>query len=182
MISVYTDADYLASYKQKKRIVLTFWAVTACYVMFCGAWLAYHISLPYKHPMLFLPKLLIYVASAAYVLFAFPYLAIKYERIRRYYKMLHYVSVGLKQTEQNYFYCFAKQDLPKDHVDVVSCIFNTWNDKKKEWLERETYLDAEKPFPDFGNGDLVRYVTQSNFLIQYEIVERDAMEYEEDDE
>ena len=51
--------------------------------------------------------------------------------------------------------------------------------KKQEWMEREAYFDPEKPLPDFGSGDLVRYVTQSNFIIQYEILQRHAYDFEE---
>ena len=71
MISVYKDADYLAVYKQKKKIWALFLAVTAGYLLFCGAWLAYHISLPYEDPMQLMPKIFVWVATGVYVIFAF---------------------------------------------------------------------------------------------------------------
>ena len=46
-------------------------------------------------------------------------------------------------------------------------------------MKREAYLDCEKPLPDFERGDLVRYVTQSNFIIQYEILQKNVLEIEE---
>ena len=61
-------------------------------------------------------------------------------------------------------------------------MFETWSKKKSEWLEREAYADPEKPLPKLGSGDLVRYVTQSNFIVQYEILERHAYEFSEYDE
>ncbi|MBR2341797.1 MAG: hypothetical protein IKA72_05265, partial [Clostridia bacterium] len=64
-------------------------------------------------------------------------------------------------------------------VDAVSCIFMTWNRKKSEWMRREVYFDAEKQLPDFSRGDLVRYVTQSNFIVQYEILAKSVLEIEE---
>ena len=33
--------------------------------------------------------------------------------------------------------------------------------------------------PDFGSGDYVRYIAQSNFIVQYEILERHAYEFGE---
>lgn len=75
-------------------------------------------------------------------------------------------------TEENYFVRFEEEDLPKDAVDVSACVFKTWSEKRKEWMERNIYLDNEKPRPDFSEGDLVRYFTQSNFLVQYEILAR----------
>ena len=56
MTSVYTDADYLAVYKQKKKIFGIFWAVTAIYVIFCIAWWISYMGLPYADPMQKLPK------------------------------------------------------------------------------------------------------------------------------
>ena len=49
-------------------------------------------------------------------------------------------------------------------------------------MEREAYLDSEKPLPDFRKGDLVKYIVQSNFIVQYEIVERGALQEDESEE
>ena len=84
--------------------------------------------------------------------------------------------------EANYFYTFRTKNLQKDHIDVISCAFETWNKKKQEWLEREVYFDVEKPNPEIESGDYVRYISQSNFLIQYEIVEKHAYEFSEYEE
>jgi hypothetical protein len=132
--------------------------------------------------MLWLPKLCIYAASALYVVFAFPYLAIKGSRIRRYFKMLTYVSIGLKNEERNYFYSFAQKSLQKDNIDVVGCVFETWNKKKNEWMDREAYWDVELPLPPFESGDYAQYIVQSNFIVQYEILQKQALEFEEVDD
>ncbi|MBQ7879814.1 MAG: hypothetical protein IJ317_04115 [Clostridia bacterium] len=182
MVTVYNDADFEAVYNQKKRILGIFWGVTAVYLAICVAFLIYHISLPYADKMLFLPKLVVYIASGLYVIFAFPFLGIKFGRVRRYYKMMYYLSEGIKNEEICYFLCFEKKDLQKDWVDVDSCVFTTWNKKKSEWMEREAYFDAEKTLPDFKEGDLVKYIVQSNFIVQYDIVKRHAIEFEYEDD
>ena len=182
MTSVYTDADYLAVYKQKKKIFGVFWAVTAVYVIFCIAWLIYYIGLPYKDPMQKLPKACVYIVSVLYVVFAFVYLSIKGSRIKKYFKLMGYFSEGLKHEEKNYFYAFEKKTLQKDNIDVWGCVFETWSKKKQEWLDREAYWDNEKPLPPLESGDYVRYVVQSNIILQYEILEKHALEFEEIDE
>ncbi len=182
MVPVYSDADYLAAYKQKQKIWWVFVAVTACYLALSVGLLVYHISLPYAAPLGWLPQWTVYITSAVYALLIFPYMAIKFSRSRRYVKMLSYVSAGLKQEEQNYFYCFDEQPLPKDNVDVLSCVFATWNNKKREWREREVYFDPEKPLPPFECGDLVRYTLQGKFIVQYEILQKRALEFEEVEE
>jgi len=182
MVKVYSDDDFNAVCEQKKKVTYLFIGVSAVYLAICIACLIYHISLPYADPMLALPKWIMYVVTVVYVAFAFPYLGIKYSRVRKYYRMLYYVSEGIKNDEQNYFVGFESCDLQKDYVDVVSCVFMTWNKKKQEWMRREAYMDAEKPLPDFSRGDLVRYITQSNFIIQYEILAKEVLEIEEIDE
>ena len=185
MISVYSDADYLSAYKQKKRIFRGFMIITLVYFAICIAMLIYHISLPYASKLDAIPKAVTYVISGLYIAFIFPYMSIKFSRARRYVKMLFYVSEGLKMEESNYFYIFRTKNLQKDHIDVISCVFETWSKKRQEWQEREVYFDLEKPQPEFENGDYVRYISQSNFLVQYEMIEKhayDFSEYEEVDE
>jgi len=185
MNSIYNDADFISVYQQKRRVLSVFMAVTIVYLAICIAMLVYHISLPYGDKNDAIPKAVSYVASAIYVLTMFPFMAIKYNRVRRYFKILTYINEGIKNEECNYFYTFREKSLQKDNVDVVGCVFETWSKKKGEWMEREAYFDPEKPLPPFESGDLVRYIVQSNFIIQYEILEKHAYEfseYEEDEE
>ncbi len=185
MIAVYTDADYLAAYKQKQRTFAGLWGMTGAYIAVCIAMLVYHIMLPYNAKADIIPKLVTYFATGLYCIFVFPYASIKLRRIRKYYKVLFFVSEGRKMEETNYFYTFREKSLQKDHIDVQGCVFETWNKKHQEWQEREVYHDVEKSLPDLDSGDYVRYITQSNFLVQYEILEKHAYEfseYEEDEE
>ena len=182
MISIYNDADYLAAYEQKRRVFYGFLLVTVVYLALAIGMVIYQTTLPYGDERQTLPRLLTYVASAIYVVFTFPYLGIKYSRCKRYCKMLSHVSESIKMEEQNYFYCFREQSRQQDNIDVVGCVFETWNKKKQEWLEREAYFDVEKPLPKIENGDLVEYITQSNFVIQYNVKEKQALEFEEEDE
>jgi hypothetical protein len=46
-------------------------------------------------------------------------------------------------------------------------------------MDREVYFDPEMPDLEFESGDYVQYVVQSNFIIQYEILEKKALEFEE---
>lgn len=177
--TVYNDADFMSAVAQRKKILGVFFAVTFAYVAFCVGWMIYFISLPYSDPMQALPKWMIWVATALYVIFLFPYMGIKYHRVNRYYRLLYTISEGIKNEEKCYFAYFAEKDLQKECVDVISCVFKTWNKKKQEWMEREVYFDVEKEWPDLEQGDFVHYVVQSNFLIRYEVLQRQALTAEE---
>lgn len=185
-LSVYNDADYLSALKQKRKIFWIFMGVTLTYAAFCIAWWIYFMSLPYASAKAELPKALVFIASALYVVFTFPFMTIKYSRVSRYCRMLHFVSEGMKVEEKYYFYQFREKTLQKDNIDVISAVFAYWDAKTQEWREREVYCDAEKPLPQIESGDYVRYVTQSNFIVEYEIIQRHAYdfyeEYEEETE
>ena len=182
MVSVYKDADYLSVCKQRNRTLCVFWAATIAYLAFCMAWLAYHVSLPYKSPMLPLPKACVIIATIIYVALIFPFMGIKFSRVNRYYKLMGFLSEGLKGEEKNYFYCFEEKALQKDNVDVMGCVFETWSKKRSEWMEREAFWDKEKPLPELDSGDYVQYIVQSNFIVQYQILQKHALEFEEEDE
>lgn len=182
MTNVYNDADFLAVFYQKRRLLAIFFAITGVYAGIGIAMLIYFTSLPYASPNATWPKMVMYVLSVLYVLFIYPFLGIKYKRVNRYQKVLSYINDGIKSEERNYFYAYRRATQQQDNVDAIVGVFAAWNKKRQEWQEREVYFDVEKPLPDFQNGDLVRYISQSNFIVQYEILQRGAYNFEEVDE
>ena len=184
MYQVYNDADFIAIHKQRNKVIAVFLAVTAVYFVFCVAWIIYHVTLPYADTRDLIPRICVFTASALYMLFAFPYLAIKYRRVNRYHRLFQHFGEALKMQETYHFYGFRERTTQKDHVDAISCIFAFFNKNKQEWMEREVYCDPEKELPPFERGDLVHYITQSNFILEYEILKKreielgDVFEYE----
>ena len=176
---MYSDADYVAIYKQRRAVLNVFITVTSVYMAFCLGWLIFHFTVPYNDPLDILPRVMVFVASGAYVLFAFPYLRIKYRRVNEYYKLFKQFGESLKMEETNYFYGYQAETVEKNHLDAYSCILATWNARSHEWMEREIYVDVEKPLPDFERGDLVKYITQSNFLLGYEIIQKHAQDFDD---
>ena len=177
--TVYCDQDLLDVIAQRNKILSVFFAVTFAFAAFCIGWLIYYWGLPYNDPMQTLPKTMVYIATSVYIVFLFPFMGIKFSRVNHYYKLLCTISEGIKTEETCYFAFFALKDLQKEKVDVVSCVFKTWNKKKQEWREREVYFDVQKEWPDLEQGDLVHYVVQSNFLLVYDVLKRQALTAEE---
>ncbi|MBR2903207.1 MAG: hypothetical protein IKC37_01025 [Clostridia bacterium] len=177
MVSVYNDADYEAVLKQKRTLLIVFWALTAAYLAWCVGWLIYYTTLPvYPEIDRILPQVAVYAATGVYIVFVVPFIGIKFNRVNKYCKMIELLSVGTKNVEENYFMGFYKKQLQKDSVDVISCVFRTWNKKSRDWSEREVYFDNEQDWPELERGDYVRYVVQANFIIQYEVLRVGAMQ------
>lgn len=169
---IFQDADLVSAYKQKQKIFRIFLLVTAVYVVLCAFSLAYFISLPFEHPLQAAPKWIVWVASCLYVIFCFPYMGIKFHRARRYYKLISYFSVGMKQVNNSIFLRYEEPEL-KDGVDFYVLTMSEWSNKKSEYMDRKIFCDKEKPLPEFQEGDMVRYLTQGNLMIEYEVVGHD---------
>lgn len=183
MTVVFNDDDLISAYKQQRNILRGFLGVTLFFVVVCIACLAYFMSLPYKDPMQPVPQVIVSVVSCLYVVFTYVFMGIKFHRARRYYKLISYVSVGMKQVNNSIFLRYEEPEL-RDGVDFYVLIFSEWSKKKSEYMDRKIYCDKEKPLPVFQKGDEVCYLTQGNVIIEYEIVGHDenfAAEKEKED-
>ena len=172
MTVIFEDNDLLSAYKQKRKIFWFYMLILAIYVVICLTCILIYMGLPFKDPMQAVPKWIVYISSALFVIFSFPYMGIKHHRIRKYYKLISYLSVGLKQVNESKFLRYEEPEL-KDGVDLYILIFSEWNTKKSEYMDRKIFCDYEKPLPEFKSGDIVRYLTQGNLMVAYEIIGHD---------
>ena len=169
MIKLYSDRDLLDALKQKKKLFLIFWIVTAFVAAGFVACVVCYLRLPYHDERGNIIVAVTSVLLALYLIFCFPYGGICLKRIRSYCKMLSFLSVGLKESAVLPF-----EDIDdwttRDGVDVNVAVFGVKNIKRDEVMHRHIYVDGEKDFPPFEVGDRVRLVTQGNLLIEYEIL------------
>ena len=172
MTIVYDDKDLVSAYRQKKKIFYIYIAVLLVYLVLCVACLVYYLNTPYNSTDQTAPKWIVWVASCLFVIFSYVFLAIKYQRVRKYYKLISYLSVGLKAVNNSYFLRYETPEL-KDNVDNYVLMMSEWSKKKSEYLDRKIYCDKEKPLPEFKCGDKVRYLTQGNVIVGYEVVGHD---------
>ena len=95
MTVIFNDSDLLSAYSQKRKIFWFYMLVLAVFAALCITCLVVFMNMPYKAPAQAIPKWIVYVASVLFVIFSFPYLGIKYLRIRKYYKLIAYLSVEI---------------------------------------------------------------------------------------
>ncbi len=169
---IYEDNDLVSAYNQKQRIYRLYLIVAIFYGILCVSCLLYFISLPYQDPHQAIPKWIVWITSCIFVIFSYIYMGIKFHRARRYYKLVSYLSVGMKQVNKSFFLRYEDTEL-KDGVDFNVLIMSEWSNKKSEYMERKIFCDKEKPLPEFMEGDVVCYLTQGNFMIEYEVVGHD---------
>ena len=170
MVYLYRDSDLWDAYCQRRRILAGFWIATALFIAgFLGIFL-YYLFLPYADPNGTWATAVACVLAAAYVIFLFPYMGICYRRVNAYYKMLRFISAGLKEHMVAPF-AGIEDWTTTDGVDVNVATFRVHNHKRDEDMIRQIYVDGEKDFPPFEEGSSVSVISQGNLLIAYEILD-----------
>ena len=169
MTTVFRDEDLVAAFKQKRRLFWIYMAATAAFAALLIGCIVWYVSMPSQDSLMYLPQLILCVAACIYIIFSFIFLGIKFQRVRKYYKMIASLSVGMKHVNSSYFLRYATPEL-NDSVDYYVLTMCEWSKKKSEYLDRKIYCDKEKPCPEFAAGDKVSYLTHGNTMIGYEIV------------
>lgn len=172
MIRLYTDDDLWEAYAQRRRILAVLFAVTGGWFLAILGLFIYYVMLPYADPNQTWVTVVSGIITALYIIFLFPYMGICFKRSNAYCKMLKFISLGLKESA---VLPFAGIDdwLTHDGVDVNVANFQVRNIKRDEEMIRQIYVDGEKDFPPFEEGQQVRIVSQGNLLIEYEILSQD---------
>ncbi len=171
MIQLYSDEDLWNTFRQRGRILAVFFGVILAYIAAFVGFMIYFTSLPYEDPNQTWVKWTIGAITVAFIFFCFPFMGIKFKRVNAYYRMLKFISVGLKENSVAPF-AGIEDWTTKDGVDVNVACFTVRGAKRGEEMIRHIYVDGEKDYPPFYEGDVVRFVSQGNLLLSYEIIQK----------
>lgn len=175
MIRLYSDEDLWNATRQRNRILKIYLGVLALYVAAFVAIVVLYVSLPYNDPSAVWYIVGASVLTALFIFFSFPFLGICFKRSNAYYKMIKYISVGLKEYDCLPF-AGIEDWITHDGVDVNVATFTVRNRKRDEDMLRQVYIDGEKDFPDFQEGHYAKLILQGNLLIEYELMNEQIQE------
>lgn len=172
MTQYYKHEIYEQVSAQRKRAL---WIYLICilgvYLIESGIVLGWYLTLPFKSPQIKTVKWIHYPVTGIFVIASFIYLGIPYKRVNKFYKLCIQLETGIKETFEGKFFEYDGMLTNKDNVDCKSLVFIEWNKYKKKPFERKVLVFYEFPFPEIPEGALVKYVTQGNVLIEYEVLE-----------
>ncbi len=166
----FTKSDFEAAKRQRKKWLIAYFIVLGVYVLLSAGLLVWYLLLPYHSPTITTVKLIHYPLTAVFVIFSFVYLGIPFKRVNRFYKTCYNLSTGHREEWTGSFFEYDETLQDKDGVDFKSLVFIEWNKYKNDYFERKVLVFYEKPFPEIPEKATVKYVTQSNVLIDYEIL------------
>ena len=81
MTKLYSDADLWNAFRQRRRILGIFFAVTGVYLAGFLALFIYYVMLPYEDPNQTWTIAVTCVLTAIYIIFLFPYMGICFKRL-----------------------------------------------------------------------------------------------------
>ncbi len=180
MINYYNEEEFIQAKKQRTKTLMLLLIVFAVYLVFSIGMVLWYLTMPYKDPTITVIKVIHHAVSILFAIFAFVYLGIPYKRVNKYYKMNENLIFGLKETSVGSFLRYDENIQDKDGVDFKSLIFLEWNKYKGEFFERKVLVFYEKPFPELKEKQNVKFVTQGNVLIKYEILQEEISKLGED--
>ncbi|MBE5733889.1 MAG: hypothetical protein E7347_02425 [Clostridiales bacterium] len=171
MVNYFKEEQYEQAKKQRKETISLYIGVMVVYALVSIGLFVWYTTLPYMSPTINTIKWIHYPLTAIIVLFSFIYLGIKYKRVNRYYKLIVNLMTGLRETSTGSFIEVDESLQEKDGVDFKALIFLEWNKFKNDFFERKVLIFDELEVPEFKENQNVRYVTQGNVLVSYEILD-----------
>ena len=170
MTKYFDQQEHVNSKKQRKTVLTIYFIILAVYLIFSVGMFLWYRTLEYKSPQIATVKWIHYPITVLMIIFSFIYFNIKYKRVNRYCKLTYNLITGIKETSTGSFLEYDESLQDKDGVDCKSLVFVEWNKYKNDFFERKVLVFDEKEYPELKEGQNVKYVTQGNFLIEYEIL------------
>jgi hypothetical protein len=171
MVEYYKKEMLEQAKKQRKTTLRAYFIVLGVYLLASAGVLFWFLIQPYEDPTITWVKVTQHSLSALLVIFSFIYLGIRYKRVNRYYKMMYNLETGIRETSTGSFFEYSGNLQDKNVVDFKALIFLEWNKYKKDFFERKVLVFDEMEFPKFEENSNVRYVTQGNVLVSYEVID-----------
>lgn len=169
---LYSDADLVAAYRQKRSILIAYILICVVYAAIVAGNFVWYIGMQYEDPLQIYPKLIVCTLTCVFIAYSYVFLGIKWQRSRKYTKLVADISSGRKADNTSYFLRY-EDDETNGSVDYCVLIMCEWSRKRDQYLDRKIYCDKEKECPVFESGDRVHYLTHGNVLIAYETAGHD---------
>ena len=171
MKEYFTEQQFISAKKQRKIVIGWYIGVMLLYTILSVGIFLWYRTFPYLDPRINTAKLIHYSLTALIVIFSFIYLGIPFKRVNRFYRITYQMLTGIRETSTGSFFEYDETLQDKDGVDMKSLIFIEWNKYKNDFFERKVLVFDELDFPEIPENANVRYITQGNVLISYEILD-----------
>ncbi len=166
--------------KQKDKTLWFYLIVASLFLIVSVGLFLWYTTMPYQSSQILIVKIIHYALTGLFAIFSFIFFAIKFKRIKNYYKSVKLMKEGIREKSEGSFFEYSDEVEEKDGVDFKALIFIEWNKYKKDYFERKVLVYNELAFPQIPQDAYVEYVTVGNVLVEYEILEEQSDEEKDD--
>ena len=170
MIDYFTEREFLDIKNQRRKVLAIYFLILGIYALISVGLFLWYRTLPYLSSKIIYVKLVHYSITPIFVIFSLIYLGIVFRRVNRFYKVCFNLLNAKKDTSQGIFVKYDEAIQQKDGVDYKALIFAEWNKYKNESFNRKVLVFCEWDFPEIPKDASVKYLTQNNVLVSYEIL------------
>ncbi|MBE7061787.1 MAG: hypothetical protein E7382_04545 [Clostridiales bacterium] len=171
MVEYYKKEEFEKLKAQRKKTFIFFFVILGVYALISAAFFWWYLTLPYKSPQIVWVKVGHYTVTGLMAIFSYIFIGIKLKRMKKYYRMLSHIETGLREESTASFIENDERVFLSLGVEMKWMVFLQWNKYKEDYYERKVMIPADKPFPDFKEGQMIRFITQGNILVSYEILD-----------
>lgn len=170
MTDFFVESEFLKIKKQRKVVLAIYLIVLGVYALISTGLFLWYRTLPYNSNTIIHVKLIHYSITPIMIIFSIIYLGIVFRRVNKFYHVGYNLLNAKKDTWVGKFIRYDEAVQQKDGVDYKALIFEEWNKYKNEFYNRKVLVFYEWDFPEIPKDANVRYTTQNNVLVSYEIL------------
>ena len=172
----FCDCHYEDAKKERNKMFIVYFSCLFVYLVLGALAIFWNTTLPYESGQVLYIRIALYSVTAIFIVFSYLYMGVKFSVVNAYYKLLVNLKTGLREESKAVFLENDPALTIKDGVDMKSLVFLEWNERKEDYFERKVLVFNERPFPEIPEKATVKFVTQGNVLINYEIESLDETE------
>ena len=171
MTEIFSKEDLSVTLKQKKKNKIILGVVSAVFSLILLFLIILYLFQPYKSPNLLTIRIIAIALSCLFAFFFCLFYTLCIKRLTEYEKLLRGVFTGVATMSVASFDSFSEEKNVKNGLDFKVMYFSEYNEKEKKFYKRKVLLDDNKEFPDFKNGQIIKFYTRSYVLCRYEVLD-----------
>ena len=180
MTEIFSKEDLEIALKQEKKSKIVLCVTTAFFALILLFLILLYLFQPYKSDKILPIKIAAILISCLFAFFCYLYYVVRIKRIKEYEKLLRGVFTGVATMSVASFEGFSEEKSVKSGLDFKIMYFSEYNEKEKKFYKRKVLLDDNKEFPDFKNGQIIKFYTRSYVLCRYEVLDENTKEAQQE--
>ena len=167
MVFLYDNAYFNKIKSLKVKLLIGFIVSLIIALLVVATIIVINSMEPVNSPKTPILRIILIVFICIYVFCIYIYLDIVYGRVNKYFDELCRIFTHVKKESIVTFIRFNHTKYDINKVSFYTMEVLEWSEKKKDYVERNVYIDGEILLDGFTSGEILQISTVSNILFAY---------------